>query len=209
MAPNINDYESIVFNPFEGDRLSQDDERDPDINFFDISNTHEFNCSYFNPDEINTYLSENGQHENITALHVNIRSIKHNFETFHDFLGETKSIFNVLCLTETWSSDEDIRSNSALQISGFNAIPYERKTKKRGEGVLIYLAKNLMYRLRDDLSISDGDKEILTIEIINKDNRNTILSCCYKPPSGDSENLSIFLKGIFEKSNSEKKIVIC
>ena len=37
--------------------------------------------------------------------------------------------------------------------------------------------------------------------------KNIIVSCCYRPPNGDSENLSTFLrKNIIKKSVSEKTI---
>ena len=50
------------------------------------------------------------------------------------------------------------------------------------------------------------DKEILTIEISRENDKNILLSC-YRPPNGDSENLSTFLQNkIIEKSVSEKKI---
>ena len=50
-------------------------------------------------------------------------------------------------------------------------------------------------------------KEILTIEISRGNYKNIILSCCCRPPIGDSENLSAFLQNkTIKKSVSEKKI---
>ena len=73
--------------------------------------------------------------------------------------------------------------------------------------MLIYIHKSLGYNLRNGLCVSDKDKEILTIEISRKNDKNILLSCCYRPPSGDSENLSAFLQNkIIEKSVSEKKM---
>ena len=40
-----------------------------------------------------------------------------------------------------------------------------------------------------------------------ENDKNILLSCCYTPPNGDSENLSTFLQNnIIEESVSEKKI---
>ena len=73
--------------------------------------------------------------------------------------------------------------------------------------MLIYIHKNLTCNLRNDLCVSDRDKEILTIEISRGNDKNILLSCCYRPPNGDSENLSGFSQNkIIEKSVSEKKI---
>ena len=72
--------------------------------------------------------------------------------------------------------------------------------------MLIYIRKSLKCNLRNDLCVSDKDKQILTIEISRENDRNILLSCCYKPRNGDSENLSTFLQNIIiEKSVSEKK----
>ena len=62
-----------------------------------------------------------------------------------------------------------------------------------------------MYKIRKDLSISDKDKEILTIEAISKESKNILLSCCYRPPKGITENLTACLTSIFQEVQNEKK----
>ena len=51
-----------------------------------------------------------------------------------------------------------------------------------------------MYKIRKDLSISEKDKEILTTEIIIKEIKNMLLSCCYKLPKGIMESLTAYLQ---------------
>ncbi|XP_065654575.1 uncharacterized protein LOC136081205 [Hydra vulgaris] len=64
----------------------------------------------------------------------------------------------------------------------------------------------LRHCCRNDLCVSDGDGEILTIEIINERTKNILISCCYRPPDGVSENLSMFLQQkVIAKGNNEKK----
>ena len=73
--------------------------------------------------------------------------------------------------------------------------------------MLIYIHKSLACNLRNDLCVPNKDKEIVTIEISRENDKNILLSCCYRPPSGDSESLNTFLqKKIIEKSVSEKKM---
>lgn len=48
-----------------------------------------------------------------------------------------------------------------------------------------------------DLSVSDGDKEVLTFELINKDTKYILIICCYKPPKGDNDKLISYLDNIF------------
>ena len=47
--------------------------------------------------------------------------------------------------------------------------------------------------LRNDLCVSDKDKEVITIEISRESEKNIILSCYYRRINSDSENLSAIL----------------
>ena len=50
-------------------------------------------------------------------------------------------------------------------------------------------------------------KEILAIEISRENDKNIFLSCCYKLPNDNSENISVFLQNkIIETFVLEKKI---
>ena len=62
-----------------------------------------------------------------------------------------------------------------------------------------------MYKIRKDLSISVKDEQILTIEIISKENKNMLISCSYRPPKGITENLAAYLASIFQGVQNEKK----
>ncbi|XP_065685038.1 uncharacterized protein LOC136097048 [Hydra vulgaris] len=94
-----------------------------------------------------------------------------------------------------------------LRAKGFETILLERQTNKRGGGVLIYVKEHIAHNIRNDMRVSDGDKEIVTIEILNNKKNNILLSCCYRPPDGASENLSFFLlQNIIHKGSKENKI---
>ena len=211
MAPNscsFESFESLHFNPFHIESFSDtEDERDPDENFFNELSTQKFDCSYLFTNEIESFLSEKENSETINGIHVNIRSLPRNFDNLLDILRDSNYSFNILCITETWCTDSALKSNSNLDLPNFDLISQERKTNKRGSGVLIYIHKHLNCNLRNDLCVSDKDKEILTIETSRENDKNILLSCGYTPPNGDSENLSTFLQNnIIEKSVSENKI---
>ena len=138
--------------------------------------------------------------EKLNVLHVNIRSIKRNFEKIKALLEECELVCNI-CVPETWRSDTELQNNSNLSLTGFDSVPY----KSRGGGVLIFIKKNLSYQIRKDLSESDKHKEIFSLKVTHKNSSNILLSCCYKPPKGDNDILSMFLKQVFEKSAAEKK----
>ena len=144
MPPNQINFENLFFNPFYNERFSDaEDERDPDENFFNEVKTQNFECSNLFPNEIESFLSEKENSETINAIHVNIMSLSKNFDNLLDILRESENSFNVLCLTESWCADSTLKSNTNLHLPNFDIILQERKTNKRGGGVLIYIHKSL------------------------------------------------------------------
>ena len=203
MNPTVNNFEQLYFNPFPINDSTFEDDLDPDLHYF---NEVAFNTPYVFQEEIKDLLYETKQYANISLLHLNIRSLNANFENFRDLLEQSDSTFNIICLTETWSSDADFHSTSLYQLPHYKAIHFERKINKKGGGVLIYVKDDLKYKTRQDLCISDINCECLTIEIINKDSKNFLVSCCYKPPNGNTMNLSEHLINIFQHATSENKL---
>ena len=71
----------------------------------------------------------------------------------------------------------------------------QKKTRAEGRGgVLICIRANLNYKIRNDLTFSNFDNELLTIEIINENTKNLIVTCCYRPPSGNQNTINSFDK---------------
>ena len=194
MPPNQINIENLHFNSFYNEIFSDaEDERDPKENVFNEVNTQNFECSYLFPNEIESFLSEKKNSENINAIHINLRSLSKNFYNLLNILRDSNNSFNVLCITETLCTDSTFKNYTNLHLPNFYIISQERKTNNRGGGVLIYILKSLTCNLRNDLCVSDKDKEILTIEISRENDKNILLSCCYRPPNSDSENLNGFL----------------
>ena len=87
----------------------------------------------------------------------------------------------------------------------FCSLRKEVKRVREEVELLIFIQKNLSYKIRKDFSESDKHKEILSLEISYKNSSNILLSCCYQPSKGDNDILSMFLKQVFKKSAVEKK----
>ena len=205
MGPHISDFEQMSFNPFSLNNTNLSDDIDPDLNYFNDESFKNFETNYYFPEEIKNTLYETTTHENLSLLHLNIRSLNSNFEEFKNILQESNYYFNIICLSETWSTDNYFKDNSNFHLPNYDAIHLERKTNKKGGGVLIYIKTNLIYKIRENLSISDCDREILSIEIINDRSKNFIVSCCYKPPNSNLRMFNESLNKIFECTNEEKK----
>ena len=98
------DFEDISFNPFNKLDSLYEDPNDPDSHYFD---ERDYDSKYLHVNEINTFLYDLTQHESLSLLHLNIRSLRSNLDDFFTLLEEIKHSFNVICLTETWLNDHD------------------------------------------------------------------------------------------------------
>ena len=70
----------------------------------------------------------------------------------------------------------------------------------------MYVRNDLTYKNQNDLCISDGDREIFTIELVTKSMKNIIVSCCYKPPNGNWKNHCDHLQKILTNATKENKL---
>ena len=65
-----------------------------------------------------------------------------------------------------------------------------------------------MHKITKDFSILDKEKTILAIEIVSKESKNVLLSCCYIPPRDITKNLTDYLISIFQRAQNEKSLII-
>lgn len=140
-------------------------------------------CDYYFPKELNPSKSA------LSILHVNIRGIKTNFENFLHMLEVTNFYFNAICLTETWCTDAEFYQNSLFSIPQYKSFHCERKTNKKGGGIVFYINSNYTCKSHELLNISDSDIEMANFELIDKKHKNLFISCIYRPPSG---NIKLF-----------------
>ena len=79
MAPKNSEFyfEQVSFNLFESKdgKIFQDD-RNPDLNYFDEINISSKEATYINETDIKKFLYETQRFENLSVLHVNITGWK-------------------------------------------------------------------------------------------------------------------------------------
>ena len=88
-----------------------------------------------------------------SVLHVNIRSINKNFETFENFCCKLSCTFSVICFSETWATDNSICNDSNFQIENHTVLHQVRESG-RGGGITTFVHKEVYFRPRIDLSIN-------------------------------------------------------
>ena len=91
-------FESTFVNPFLANDSVNDSNQILDVNFYnDISS---LGTSYLSPSETNKNF-QNFSKESFSILHLNIKSMKKNFEAFEDFYKSLNTIFSIICVTKT------------------------------------------------------------------------------------------------------------
>ena len=98
MSPN-DSFESQSFNHFSVDEDLKDNNRDPDSNFYQTQKSS-LDISYYIPNKVKENL-ERFQQKSFSVLHLNIRSMSTNFESFREFLDSLCFTFSAICLSET------------------------------------------------------------------------------------------------------------
>jgi hypothetical protein len=160
--------------------LLLNNDNDPDVNFFeDVI----INSNYFDIEEITNLM--NASQMLFSMLTLNIRSMNKNFENFKSMLKNINSEFTVICLIETWCKNE----NNNFQIPGYKAI-HQTRGGGIGGGVCIFVHDSIQFQKIEILSIQNADFEFLTIELLNHNKKNALITA-YRPPC---ENKKSFLK---------------
>ena len=151
-APN---FESMSFNHFSNNN-----------NFF-LDNIASLNTEYFSPSEVKIGFSKFESPDTFSALHLNIRSLRKNFEDFKELYQTLDLKFSILCFSETWADDNKLENDSLMQLPGYNVLHQTRKNR-RGRGISIFAHESLTFKRQLDLGINSEAVESLSIEILNK-----------------------------------------
>ena len=119
MPEIIDNFENLSFNPFSNqENILLNNDFDPDKHLFDENAFLSLNAEYYTVEDIKNKLNSSfdNSDNSFSVIHLNIRSMRKNFESFRLFLAELQYEFSMICSTETWCSDETILSDSNLQL---------------------------------------------------------------------------------------------
>ena len=143
--------ETLKFNPYDSENLLLDNNSDPNENFFKESNFTD--TKYFSVEEAKLKLSCS-KSNSFSLLRLNIRSLQRNFDKLTEFLDNLNFEFKVI--SKTWCS-ENVSCNSLHKIPNYNSIHQIRGNGKAGGGVAMFIRNTLIYNMKPDLSINNGN----------------------------------------------------
>ena len=112
-------------------------------------------------------LNENVSADTLSILHLNIRSIKKNFENFKLFLSSLSFDFSIKCFSETWLDESSLTSQSLYELPHYKSI-HQIRNYGKGGGVSIYIKDSINFKPRPDLSINSTNVKSISIELLCK-----------------------------------------
>ena len=129
---------------------------------------------YVTPNELNQFPK---MQENLNFFHLNISSLPYHFTELHNLLASTDFKFDVIGITE---SKLNRNKKHFATIDLLNYTIEHCPADGTNGGALLYVKKDLIYKLRNDLKIfKSKELESAFIEIINSKHKNLIVGCIY------------------------------
>ena len=128
MAPNTT-FKSLNFNPFIATDSLNDNSQDPDVNFFH-DNVSPLDTDYISPDDFSGNFKDFTENS-FSVLHLNIRSLNKNFESFAQLYKSLSFKFSIICFPETWSNDENLEKKLTFSIRRLHFAASKQKILRR------------------------------------------------------------------------------
>ena len=136
-------------------------------------------------------------------LHLIIRNLQKNFDSLFNLLMMLKFDFKVVCVTETWCSDNSMNHN-LFKLPQYKSIHQVRRSGKCG-GIAVFLHESLTFNVRHDLSVNKATIEALCVEIINKKSKNILINTQYRQPAGNFNEFEAYLNTFLAKYKTTDK----
>ena len=147
----IESFENLKYSIADNNNnILLDDSCDPDVNFFNVKFKN-LNMTYLFPEDFNNAYENESSSNYFSILHLNIRSIKKNFENFKMFLNSINFTFSIICFSETWLDETNSTKNSYMNCQ-IILSKHQVRSDRRGGGVSIYVHKTFDFKVRSDLS---------------------------------------------------------
>ena len=170
--------------------------------FTDSEITVPADCHYTSLVELNKNNDIN-KTSNFSLLHLNTNSLKLHFSELDTLLKNCNIKFDVIGISETGLNM--LNNNEQTNIDGYHEPEDTFATRSKG-GTRLYVSEDLNYIPRKDLQISKKNLlESTCIEILNKENPNTIVVCIYRHPDMNLTEFNIIYEELLSKLKIENK----
>lgn len=147
----------------------------------------ELDCNYYNIKEFNSKFSTVQSTTEISALHLNIRSLNSKTRAFCTFINLLEFNFDVIILSEIWSYNIEFYSKLLIGYSLYTELPENSNIG----GIGIFVSDSLSCKVRKDLrlpKLANYRVEDLWLEVV-KNEKTYIIGGVYRHPN---QNISSF-----------------
>lgn len=147
---------------------------------------------------------DTGNCVNLKIIHVNIRSMRKNWELLQWHINETQVKWDVIAVTEVNIKKEEV---SNYKWNGYTNYDVTREHTARGGGIMIYIDEKYSINEKNIKRLDIGKSDGVEIQI-TKNNQDFKLIAIYRKPDTNKEKFIQELKKIIKTDNKENKNTI-
>jgi hypothetical protein len=136
--------------------------------------------------------------ESIKVLHVNIRSLRKNWEAFNQQISDMNIEWEVIILTEINIKKEEVQ---LYKINGYVGFTITRESTKRGGGIMVFTKSKLGAECKET---SCGENGVIEINIEKNNKPFTKIFVVYRKPTSNKKLFIKELKELIVKSEKQK-----
>lgn len=115
---------------------------------------------------------------NFKFCHINSQSLKAHINYARSIFQQ--GLFDVIGVSESWLKSKD--KNAVIRINDYNIIRNDRR-RKRGGGVLLFIKKNIKYKvLMRSPSLYENKPEYIIVSLMFNNTR-VLFAVVYRPPN--------------------------
>ena len=146
--------------------------------YFDEEILEKVSNKYYNQTEFKNALNKLSTKKQNLYMHLNISSLSYRHLELYNLIADMKIKPKIIGISESRLQKS---KQHITNISLPNYVYEHTPTESSKGGTLLYLDKNLKYKLRKDLNVyHEGMIESTFVEIINKNEKNMVAGCIYK-----------------------------
>ena len=189
----FNQLNNIQYINNQGSLDSYDNNQTPLIKYDD---------NYVSLNEISSKFTHNHIHQDLTALHINTRSLTKNVGEVVDLIKSIPNYPDIIAISET-----RLNKTSDLQLVNIPGYKFfNNNSLSLAGGVGIYVKTNIAFTFRSDIIFSNKEYESIWIELHNngKNLKNLVIGVIYRHPQHSltefTENFSNLMDNIANKN---------
>lgn len=166
----------------------------------DISDISSFNSFVHWDEYARRVMKEEKTKEVLNIIHINVRSIKKNWDQLNVYLETRFNSLDILVITETHLKTAD---ESAYQLPGFHSVSVCRENGKGG-GILIYIKKDW---IAEQVEVSLDHAETIVMSV-SKNEFSFLVVALYRPPSADVNLFYNEFENLLKQYNNNDQVII-